>query len=179
MPFKDSLEGTTHSYNDGCGEPEHNKPINPHIQQHLDKFDELYKSFNWLVKYSDFTQDYRCTDDCKQSGCPGHTATFSISHATDTYSIDWGNKEKIYLDNAQMALLLQFAEKISEQGKQFLQQALQSTWNAAVKDTVERIRLKEVKMKVLDYEASDFAIGVRDGFNSAVADQNELINKLI
>ena len=24
MPFKDSKEGQTHSYNDGCGEPEHN-----------------------------------------------------------------------------------------------------------------------------------------------------------
>ena len=24
--FKDTSSGTTHSYNDGCGEPEHNKP---------------------------------------------------------------------------------------------------------------------------------------------------------
>jgi hypothetical protein len=24
--FKDTLEGTTHSYNDGCGEPAHNTP---------------------------------------------------------------------------------------------------------------------------------------------------------
>ena len=24
MPFKDTKEGQTHSFNDGCGEPEHN-----------------------------------------------------------------------------------------------------------------------------------------------------------
>lgn len=29
MPFKDSQEGQTHSYNDGCGCPEHNDMIDP------------------------------------------------------------------------------------------------------------------------------------------------------
>lgn len=29
MPFEDTTDGQTHSYNDGCGEKAHNKPHNP------------------------------------------------------------------------------------------------------------------------------------------------------
>jgi hypothetical protein len=54
----------------------------------------------------------------------------------------------------------------------FLEQALQSTWNAAVKDTVERTKLPD---KVINPLFPDICIG----YKSAVTDQNELINKLI
>lgn len=31
MPFKDTQEGTTHSYNDGCGDPTHNNKTPCHL----------------------------------------------------------------------------------------------------------------------------------------------------
>ena len=35
MPFKDTTDGQTHSYNDGCGMPEHNDPINKIIEEKI------------------------------------------------------------------------------------------------------------------------------------------------
>lgn len=35
--FKDTKEGKTHSYNDGCGEPAHNPKLPQHIEEKFDK----------------------------------------------------------------------------------------------------------------------------------------------
>ena len=35
--FKDTKEGKTHSYNDGCGEPAHNPKLPQHIEERFDK----------------------------------------------------------------------------------------------------------------------------------------------
>lgn len=35
MPFKDTPEGTTHSYNDGCGEPAHNDLSPEQVKQEI------------------------------------------------------------------------------------------------------------------------------------------------
>lgn len=37
MPFKDTKEGETHSYNDGCGEPAHNSKLPKEIEERFDK----------------------------------------------------------------------------------------------------------------------------------------------
>ncbi len=60
----------------------------------------------------------------------------------------------------------------------FLEQALQSTWNAAVKETVEKIRINwKPTHPYKSNTVSDYVI-FDDGYKSAVADQNKLINKL-
>lgn len=65
--------------------------------------------------------------------------------------------------------------------KSFLTQALTETWNASRKDTVERTRLEVVQFSDgLCFHDNDFSCdnGCNEGYNSAVADQHELINKL-
>ena len=41
--FKDTKEGETHSYNDGCGEPAHNPKLPQHIEERFDKEFPLIK----------------------------------------------------------------------------------------------------------------------------------------
>ncbi len=67
---------------------------------------------------------------------------------------------------------LQFAADYQKRMNSFLEQALQSTWNAAVKDTVEKtkLQLNQVKPWMGQHEQSLI--------HGLVADQNELINKL-
>jgi len=43
--FKDTKEGQTHSYNDGCGEPAHNSPEQPKQEEWLE--DLWYHVHNW------------------------------------------------------------------------------------------------------------------------------------
>jgi len=71
------------------------------------------KRFSYLNKLAPYTEDYTCDQDCKASGCPGHTATFTINHAMDTFTIDWGDGDTTHLDGTQMGLLLDFVERMS------------------------------------------------------------------
>ena len=43
MPFKDTPEGQTHSFGDGCGEPAHNNPMPTLIQKQRELFDKEFK----------------------------------------------------------------------------------------------------------------------------------------
>ena len=42
MPFKDTKEGSTHSFNDCCGEPEHNS----FVERALEEFDEEFLQYD-------------------------------------------------------------------------------------------------------------------------------------
>lgn len=57
--FKDTKEGETHSYNDGCGEPAHNPKLPKHIEE---SFDTLFNSLGY-----DHVDTCTCgfMEDCK------------------------------------------------------------------------------------------------------------------
>lgn len=78
------------------------------------KEEELFdKSMNWLHKLAPYKVQYRHSDDCKQSGCPSHTATFTIYHATDGFGMDFGDGQSISLDTTQMALIKDFMNRFN------------------------------------------------------------------
>ena len=149
--------------------------ITTKTEEIIERYKKSLEYFNWLNKYSDYIKKYRCTDDCKQSGCPTHIATFSISHATDTYSIDWGKGEKSYFDNSQMALILQFAEKISDKNKDFIR----TEFRKAMEELLGESKIKEGSYPILfmdDGVSFDFR-GV-EGYKIAVKELNSKIRKV-
>lgn len=70
------------------------------------------KRFNWLNKLAPYEETYRCSEDCKQSGCPTHIAKFKLNSVVDIFTIELHDKT-ITLDEAQMALILDFAERLT------------------------------------------------------------------
>lgn len=70
------------------------------------------KDFYWVKKLAPYQVIYRCSDDCKQSGCPTHTAEFRLNSVVDMFEIKFHDKT-ILLDSIQMSLILDFAERLS------------------------------------------------------------------
>lgn len=66
----------------------------------------------YLNKLSPYKLKYHCSEDCIPSGCPSHVATFTISHATDTFGIDFGDGREIWLDPVKMAMIKDFMNRM-------------------------------------------------------------------
>ena len=51
--------------------------------------------------------EYICrhSDDCRQEGCPRHTAKLSYNSVCDIYSIDFGDGQKVVLDSNQIDII--------------------------------------------------------------------------
>ena len=49
MPFKDTPDGQTHSYNDGCGEPAHNQTPEQVKREILEEFDRRFGSLPYIM----------------------------------------------------------------------------------------------------------------------------------
>lgn len=83
----------------------------------MEEIEEYKGHANWLNKLSDYKLKFRCYDDCRMQGCPGHIMVFSIGHATDTYHFRQENLEgticekEIYLDPVQMGMILDFCSR--------------------------------------------------------------------
>lgn len=78
----------------------------------MDDIEEFKKYLTWSVKLSPYKLKYKCSDDCKIQGCPSHIATFEISHATDTFHIDWGDGSSIAFDGVKLAMLKEFIDRM-------------------------------------------------------------------
>lgn len=61
------------------------------------------------VKY-----EYTHYEDCVISGCPGHTAEFQYYSTSDTYKLDFGDGECIFIDQTQINLIDDFIKKLKE-----------------------------------------------------------------
>ena len=57
--------------------------------------------------------EYRCSDDCRMEGCPGHTATLTYQSTSDAYTFDI-NGQKIALERGAMAALLKLSAQLAE-----------------------------------------------------------------
>lgn len=71
------------------------------------------KDFYALNDLSPYTIKYNCGEDCRMTGCPEHIAKLEYFSASDTYKIEFDG-EVIYLDNKKFAIILDFAEKLTE-----------------------------------------------------------------
>lgn len=76
-----------------------------------DEIEKFNKHIGWSQKLSPYKLEYRYSDDCKQSGCPSHIATLTISHATDTFHIDWGDGSNCAFDGVKMAIIQDFINR--------------------------------------------------------------------
>jgi hypothetical protein len=75
--------------------------------------EKFTKSIGYSHKLAEYKLQYRCDSDCSVYGCPSHTATFTINHAVDTFTIDFGDGQIIHLDGTQYAMLLDFYNRFT------------------------------------------------------------------
>lgn len=59
------------------------------------------------------TVEYCCSNDCQQSGCPGHTVRVDLSRTSDVYSVDFdenkpSHRHETYDEEAFHAMLKSF-----------------------------------------------------------------------
>lgn len=57
--------------------------------------------------------EYRCSNDCRMEGCPGHTATLTYQSTSDAYMLDI-NGQELALEPGGMKALLQLVTDLSE-----------------------------------------------------------------
>lgn len=65
-------------------------------------------------KLAPWKKDYRCYDDCKMSGCPGHKATFTYYSATGGFNLDFGDGVDITIDTTQMELIKEYIDALTK-----------------------------------------------------------------
>lgn len=58
--------------------------------------------------------DYRCDDDCVQSGCPGHIATLTFNSISNIYHFNNGKDIDIYLDKNQIEAFVKMLKMFSD-----------------------------------------------------------------
>jgi len=51
---------------------------------------------------------YRCWDDCRFEGCPGHTVTFTYQNTADVFRMRVDDHEPHYIDLNVLPLLVDF-----------------------------------------------------------------------
>lgn len=62
---------------------------------------------------TELSVEYRCSDDCRMEGCPGHTARLTYQSTSDRYSFDI-NGQKITLERGAMAAMFMLSGKLAE-----------------------------------------------------------------
>lgn len=56
---------------------------------------------------------YRCDNDCRYQGCPGHYAKMRYHSTTDLFTVDFGKgQEEIIMDSAQMECLVSWIDAL-------------------------------------------------------------------
>lgn len=56
---------------------------------------------------------YRCSDDCKQSGCPSHEAELEYMSVTDAYTFT-GRKTVYYFERNELETLIELLVDLEE-----------------------------------------------------------------
>jgi hypothetical protein len=57
---------------------------------------------------------YRCTNDCRQEGCPGHTMRLSFCRSSDTVAVEIDGKPEYYFGDNTFAAMLECAAKTAK-----------------------------------------------------------------
>ena len=59
-------------------------------------------------------EKYRCFDDCRQKGCPGHEATLQFQTVSNTYTFENGKGEKYSFEQGELETLVSLLKQLSE-----------------------------------------------------------------
>jgi hypothetical protein len=49
--------------------------------------------------------EYRCANDCRQEGCPGHKVRATFSRTSDTYRFEFDDTEALVFDENRWAAI--------------------------------------------------------------------------
>lgn len=60
------------------------------------------------------TREYRCDDDCLQSGCPSHIATLGFNSICNIYTFDDGQGNVMHFDLSLAAAMIDMFKFYSE-----------------------------------------------------------------
>jgi hypothetical protein len=78
-----------------------------------DIFSEMFHIENDLAP---FRIKYRCYDDCRMSGCPGHEAEFAYRSVSETFTITWrlgeAGEHITSFDAVEFALIEDFMKRL-------------------------------------------------------------------
>lgn len=58
-------------------------------------------------------QNYRCSDDCVQSGCPSHEAVLEYMSVTDSYTFKSDRQEK-YFERGELEAFIELLDKMGK-----------------------------------------------------------------
>lgn len=62
---------------------------------------------------SELSIEYRCSNDCRMEGCPGHTGKLSYQSTSDAYSFDMGGF-KIHFERGELGAVLKLIAELAE-----------------------------------------------------------------
>ncbi len=58
-------------------------------------------------------KEYRCFDDCKQEGCPSHTAVLEFQTASNMYTFDNGKGDVLCFEQGEIQILVDLLKELS------------------------------------------------------------------
>jgi hypothetical protein len=59
-------------------------------------------------------RNYRCSDDCEQSGCPSHMAVLTHQSASDAYSFDNGKGQIANFERGELECFISLLKELNE-----------------------------------------------------------------
>jgi len=60
-----------------------------------------------------FEKEYRCSDDCIQSGCPGHKAKLEFNTVSQNYRFSNDNGQVVYFEHNELQTFLVLLKRLS------------------------------------------------------------------
>lgn len=64
-----------------------------------------------------YEKDYKCSDDCLQSGCPGHRARLEYQTTSDSYEFTTGkNGEVKYFESSELETFIILLQQLGDSG---------------------------------------------------------------
>lgn len=61
--------------------------------------------------------EYRCSDDCRQEGCPVHEASLTYQSVSDFYSFDNGKGTVHYFERGELETFIALLKELSNNRK--------------------------------------------------------------
>jgi hypothetical protein len=58
--------------------------------------------------------EYKCFNDCRQEGCPGHVARFGYSRCSDVEYFEIDGKNEYFLDHSMLKAMLESKKQMED-----------------------------------------------------------------
>jgi hypothetical protein len=63
----------------------------------------------------EITKKYRCSDDCIQSGCPGHESKLTFQSTSDAYVFENGKGDKVFFERGELESFISILKDLNAQ----------------------------------------------------------------